>query len=55
VKQSARWPTALHGWEAFMWRWCIRKQEGPFQAALSVQLEAGASLPCPPPRGNVSK
>ena len=52
--------TALHGWEEFTWRWCIRKDgyatyQGPFQAALSVQLEAGASLPCPPPRGAINK
>jgi hypothetical protein len=52
--------TALHGWEEFYWRWCIRKDGyvtylGPFQADLSVQLEAGASLPCPPPRASVNK
>jgi hypothetical protein len=44
--------TALHGWEEFYWRWCIRKDGyatylGPFQADLMVRLEAGPSLPCP--------
>lgn len=54
---------ALHGWEQFYWRWCVRKDgyitqpSLDFNANLTVKLEPGPSTPCPtwPPLKPASK